>query len=140
MVLVGRKRALPWIFLVVALSDSVVPGFLIADDEGKGNPPSKAAPSKPDAPTPGLTERERWLLDRVEQLEKRVSDLETKTSSAAAPAAATASSQPGSLNPVTSALAPSASPAPTAAETNVNVISVEKALASANPQATEQGN
>ena len=40
---------------------------------------------------PGLTERERMLLDRVEQLEKRVAELETKggkSAEAAAPAVA----------------------------------------------------
>jgi len=40
-----------------------------------------------DAPAP-LTERERWLLDRVEQLEKRVADLESKGRDAEAPASA----------------------------------------------------
>src|SRR5579864_8983882 len=67
-----------------------------ADDTKAGNDSKpvavKAAPaSKPEA---GLTDRERWLLERVEQLEKRVADLESKdakpagetaTASAAAP-------------------------------------------------------
>ena len=73
--MLGSKREVRWIFLAIALSNSMAPGLLVADDEGKANPPSKAASIKPDAPTPGLTERERWLLDRVEQLEKRVADL-----------------------------------------------------------------
>jgi len=42
--------------------------------------------AKVDAPAP-LTERERWLLDRVEQLEKRVADLESKDNSNPSPAA-----------------------------------------------------
>jgi hypothetical protein len=137
--LFGRKRDLLWVSLTVALSNGMAPSVLIADGEGNANPPSKVAPIKPDAPTPGLTERERWLLDRVEQLERRVAELETKTSSGAAPVPATASSQPGSLNQTTSTLAASASPAPTVAGLNANVIPVEKVLASAKPQATEKG-
>jgi hypothetical protein len=42
-----------------------------------------------DAPAPGLTERERMLLDRVEQLEKRVAELEAKGSAGTPPAAPT---------------------------------------------------
>ena len=50
-----------------------VPAF--ADDDGKGQPPAKpAAAAKIEAPAP-LTERERHLLDRVEQLEKQVADV-----------------------------------------------------------------
>jgi len=46
------------------------PLFAFADDEGKGEPPAKpAAAAKIEAPAP-LTERERWMLDRMEQLEK----------------------------------------------------------------------
>jgi Putative beta-barrel porin-2, OmpL-like. bbp2 len=141
MTLFGKKRELLWVFLAVALCSGMAPGLLIADGEGNATPPPKAAPIKPDAPAPGLTERERWLLDRVEQLEKRVAELETKTSSPAAPATA-ASSRPGSLNPTAStlvAVAVSASPTPTAAGANTNVIPVEKVLASVNPQATEKG-
>jgi hypothetical protein len=51
-----------------------------ADDTKAGNDSKpatvKAAPEgKPEA---GLTDRERWLLERVDQLEKRVADLESK--------------------------------------------------------------
>jgi len=60
-----------------------------ADDTKAGNDskPSvaKAAENKPEA---GLTDRERWLLERVEQLEKRVADLESKDAKPAAEAAA----------------------------------------------------
>ncbi len=66
--------------------------FAAADDDGKGNPPVKpAATAKVEQPT-ALTERERWLLDRVEQLEKRVADLESKGSATAATAAGIAPS------------------------------------------------
>src|SRR5258708_28271358 len=93
MTLFGVKRVLLWIFLAVVLSGSMAPGLLIADDS-KDNTPSKAVPIKPDSPAPGLTERERWLLDRVEQLEKRVADLESKGIPPAAPAETASAPQP----------------------------------------------
>src|SRR5580704_12451652 len=69
------------------------PGSALADDGGTPAPTAKDASSgatksdsggavkaekKPDAPAP-LSERERMLLDRVEQLEKRVEELESKS-------------------------------------------------------------
>jgi hypothetical protein len=66
-----------------------------------------------------LTERERWLLDRVELLEKRVAELETKSNSPA--------------------VAPGAAPSSSAAEVNPNVIPVENVVASVDAQATEKG-
>jgi hypothetical protein len=60
-----------------------------ADDIKAGNdskpPVTKVAENKPEA---GLTDRERWLLERVEQLEKRVADLESKDTKPAAETAA----------------------------------------------------
>jgi hypothetical protein len=52
-----------------------------SDDETNNKTKRESAVSSPananiEAPAP-LTERERWLLDRVEQLEKRVADLES---------------------------------------------------------------
>src|SRR6266481_1918674 len=132
------------LLLAGLLCASSVPNRLLADDKDSSNPPSKSAPAKSDAskmeaPAP-LTERERWLLDRVEQLEKRVAELETKSNS---PATATAApfSQPGSLSPTASSVAASAAgvpPAPTT-EAIANVIPAEKALASVSPQALEKG-
>src|SRR6266850_604748 len=134
------------ILLAALLCASIVPDHLLADDKDTSNPPTKSAPAKSDgakieAPAP-LTERQRWLLDRVELLEKRVAELETKGSSPAAPAAAAASSQPGSSSPATSTVAASAAgvtPAPTVAGVNANVIPTEKVAASVAPQATEKG-
>jgi len=134
------------ILLAALLCASIVPDHLLADDKDTSNPPTKSAPAKSDgakieAPAP-LTERERWLLDRVELLEKRVAELETKGSSPAARAAAAASSQPGSSSPATSTVAASAAgvtPAPTVAGVNANVIPTEKVAASVAPQATEKG-
>src|SRR5260370_12323994 len=90
------------LLLAGLLCASIVPNRLLADDKDSSNPPSKSAPAKSDAskmeaPAP-LTERERWLLDRVEQLEKRVAELETKSNSPA-PATAAPFSQPYSLSP-----------------------------------------
>ena len=73
-----------------------------ADDDGKGQPPPKPAPAKIEAPAP-LTERERQLLDRVEQLEKRMAELESKNQP---PAPATASV--GASDPAATAGAPTA--------------------------------
>lgn len=64
------------------------PGKLLAND-GSGEGEKKAAPAaKTNAPAP-LTDRELWLLERIEQLEKRVAELEGKknlTVAAGAPA------------------------------------------------------
>src|SRR6267378_1222656 len=80
------------ILLAALLCASIVPDRLLADDKDTSSPSTKSAPAKSDgakieAPAP-LTERERRLLDRVELLEKRVEELETKGSSPAVPAAA----------------------------------------------------
>ena len=74
------------LMLVGLCSGGAVRAF--ADDDGKDKPSAKpAAGAKIETPAP-LTERERWLLDRVEQLEKRVADLESsKSNPPAAPAA-----------------------------------------------------
>ncbi len=40
----GRKRELLWIFLAVALSNCVAPGYSSADDDGRANSPVKAPP------------------------------------------------------------------------------------------------
>ncbi len=133
-----RNRQLLWIFLAAVMASSVAPGLLIADDEGNGHPPSKAAPIKPDAPAPGLTERERWLLDRVELLEKRVADLEAKGNPAAAPANASAAQPPS---------ATTAAPVVAAANSNITATpppagsgSLSNARVEAlGPQATEKG-
>lgn len=140
MTLFGRKRVLLWVSLTVALSSGVAPGLLIAGDEEKASPPAKAAPIKPDAPSPGLTERERWLLDRVEQLEKRVADLESKGNPTAVRAADASPAQPVSANAATSAVA-AATPsiAPGATPSSLDPVSLDRVAAAGGPQATERG-
>jgi len=139
MTMFGSKRVLLWVPLTAALFSGVAPGLLMAGDEEKANPPSKATPVKLDAPAPGLTERERWLLDRVEQLEKRVADLESTRNPAAAAAAETSAVPSVAAN--TPALAgaaanPSTTRTPTSAASDS--LSNERA-AVGGPQATEKG-
>src|SRR5258708_33204388 len=62
--------------LALVVLCSLRPGRLLADGDGKSEA-AKARPPKIDAPAP-LTERERLLLDRMEQLEQRVAELEAK--------------------------------------------------------------
>jgi len=81
------KKKLVSLLVVGAFCVIAAGARAFADDDGKGQPPAKPAPTtKIDAPAP-LTERERQLLDRVEQLEKRMAELEDKAQpSAAVPA------------------------------------------------------
>ena len=119
----NQDRGIFQLLLAALLCASIVPNRLLADDKDTGNPPSKSAPAKSDAPkieAPApLTERERWLLDRVELLEKRVAELETKSNSPA--------------------VAPGAARSSSAAEVNPNFIPVENVVASVDAQATEKG-
>jgi putative OmpL-like beta-barrel porin-2 len=81
------------VFGLAGILSLSAPGRVLADDGGTPAPTAKDASSgatksdsgggaksekKPDAPAP-LSERERMLLDRVEQLEKRVEELESKS-------------------------------------------------------------
>jgi hypothetical protein len=83
-----RKRRILCVLWAAWLCIGVTPKMLFArDDAGaeKREATTKADSSaKPNAPAP-LTDRERWLLDRIELLEKRVAELEAK--SAPSPAA-----------------------------------------------------
>src|ERR1700730_10403416 len=125
--------------LITILCVAIVPGRVFADD----GTPSGIAPSiKLDAPRPGLSEREQYLLDRVEQLERRVEELESKGGQPAAPAASV--SQPGTKDVENSAAPPGATPATPATVAPVNTISSSNSRLS-NPvigpqgQATEKG-
>jgi Putative beta-barrel porin-2, OmpL-like. bbp2 len=91
-----RKTNFVWPVFALLFCASLFPSRVFADDKNDSNPPAKAVPIKMDSPAPGLTERERWLLDRVEQLEKRVADLEFKGNAPAAPAETASAPQPGS--------------------------------------------
>jgi Putative beta-barrel porin-2, OmpL-like. bbp2 len=128
-----KLKRLVSLTLVAVSCGSPFPFVAFADD-GKGEPPAKpATAAKIEAPAP-LTERERWLLDRVEQLEKRVAELETKSSLPTATTAVAASTAPVAMGS-----AASATPSAAGAGANANVIPAENVLASVNPQATEKG-
>ena len=131
------------IFLTALLSVGIFSNCLQADDKESSNPRAKSAPPKSDAskveaPAP-LTERERWMLDRMEQLEKRVAELERNNNSPAAAGAAALSPQPSSLDPTASAAVAAAKLAPTGTGAIANVIPAERVLAAVSPQATEKG-
>jgi len=72
------------LFFAAVLCASFAPGHLFADSDGKAKPSEKRGTDKPETAASGLTERERWLLDRVEQLEKRVAELEARSDPVAA--------------------------------------------------------
>ncbi len=61
-----------WVYVLTTVLGSAAPKNVCAQDE-------KKLSSKPDGPTPALTERERLLLEQVEQLAKRVAELERKS-------------------------------------------------------------
>jgi hypothetical protein len=123
------------------------PSPLMADDgKDKNAPAAKAAPAKPEAPAAGLTERERMLLDRVEQLEKRVAELETKGTPpgmpTAVPSADVVASQPKSAETgITSAatVASVETGGPVVPGAGTNVMPSNGAIASVSRQATEKG-
>ena len=82
-----------WVRSGMAFGLSMLVSLSVCDlgraDDGKAGNDSKPAAPKPAAdskPEGGLTDRERWLLERVEQLEKRVTDLESKDAKPAAEA------------------------------------------------------
>src|SRR5690349_11031688 len=104
------KRLVP-VILVGLCCGSGVLGF--ADDDGKEKPPARPVATKIEAPAP-LAERERRLLDRVEQLEKRVAELEGKARPAASSAVEAAAPQPSAVVPATAQ--PGAAVAPAASE------------------------
>ncbi|MGB2679235.1 MAG: outer membrane beta-barrel protein [Candidatus Acidiferrum sp.] len=92
---------LSWLLLIVLVGTIAVPVFSFADDDTDkkaSNPPAKPTAAKIESPAP-LTERERWLLEQVEELKRRVTELESKVNPPAAPAAAAPPSQPASSNP-----------------------------------------
>src|ERR1700720_570054 len=127
--------------LVMILCVSIAPGRVFADD---GTPSGTASPVKMDAPTPGLTEREQYLLDRVEQLERRVEELESKGSQPSAPAAPI--SQPGTLGTKDSANSAATSEATAATPVTAAPVNPISSSTLSNPvigsqagQATEKG-
>jgi hypothetical protein len=108
-----------WLFSIVLLCVSVVPNRLLADDKDSSAPPAKSAPAKPESPVP-LTERERWMLDRIDQLEKRMAELEAKGNASASASAAQPASSAASDSPSAAAVS--------APAVGANVITTEKTV------------
>ena len=138
MLILGLKRVVS-LMLVAVCYGSAVSVFASTDDNGKSEPPAKRVAAKVDAPAP-LTERERWLLDRVEELEKRVADLESKGRSGADTSGADISSaQPSAANAIPSTVA-AAAPSITAGGPTTNSDSLsDDRVAAVGTQATEKG-
>jgi hypothetical protein len=89
---------------------------------------NKADPArKLEMPPSGLTERERWLLERVEQLEKRVAELELK--GAAASEAVSTAKEPLPAESLAPAGPISKAPDPLAAPAAANVSAASVAAA-----------
>ena len=77
------------VLFVFPLSTVFAPAMPANEDK---NPAAKSvAASAANKSAPGLTEREQWLLDKVEQLEKRVAELEAREPKAASSTAAAVS-------------------------------------------------
>jgi Putative beta-barrel porin-2, OmpL-like. bbp2 len=133
------KRLVP-VILVGLCCGSALRASAFADDDGKEKPPTKAAATKIEAPAP-LTERERLLLDRVEQLEKRVADLEGKgTTPGAGSGADAAAVPPAATTPVASTAGVAAPGATSGAKpTSLDLLSKDSTTAVVQPQATDKG-
>lgn len=97
----------------IAFLCCAAPLFSFADETPKSDSSAKPATATKPASPPELTERERWLLDRVERLEQRVAELEGKRPASPETLASTA---PGtSPSPAAASQPPNAVAAPTTA-------------------------
>src|SRR5216683_1673103 len=133
-----RNRRKFRLLLAAMLCIAAIPFHSLADDKEISNSPPKSVSAKPDSPAP-LTARERWMLDRMEQLEKRVAELESKGNSPVTPATEVSPPQPISPNLSTSSLPTGATSAAPAAVASTNVIPTDKTVALGTAQATEKG-
>jgi hypothetical protein len=132
-VITGRKREFVRPFTLILFCLIAIPCRSLGDDKESGDSSPKV-PTKVVGPAP-LTERERLLLDRLEELEKRVADLEADKQAAMARASAgSGGSQPTTTNAVTappSAAAASLIPGATIPESQPANASVAPSTASA---------
>src|SRR5260370_29753698 len=132
------KRLVP-VILVGLCCASALRALAFAGDEDKEKPPTKPAATKIEASAP-LTERERLLLDRVEQLEKRVADLEGKGNPGAASGSDGAAVQPAATTPVASTAGVAAPGTTSAAKaTSSDLLSKDSTTAVVQPQTTDKG-
>jgi len=104
--------------------------------DGKKDDSAAKPASKTDTaakPSSGLTEREQWMLERIEQLEKRVAELEAKKpATAAQPSSAPAISTPAPHS-LPSFAAPSIPTNTSAAAQPVNPVAATESSSSVNP-------
>jgi hypothetical protein len=130
--MVSFAKNVMWIgvFGLAGILSLGAPGRVLADDGGATDSAAKDASGgaktdaksdphsakKADAPLP-LTERERMLLDRVEQLEKRVEELEARST---APTKTDGASEAAEVSQKTGASTISTNPGGTAAATGSN--------------------
>jgi hypothetical protein len=125
---------------MIAFCVGLLAPTLLADGDkdlkSKGTTLPKAAASEPVSATGPWTERERILLDRVEQLEKRVAELEAKGATPATPATEDPIAPPSSASIALSgrqtdgtSLPASAVP-PTVNRVGTNAIATEKIVGS----------
>ena len=140
----GRKREFVRPLAFVLLCLIAIPCRLLGDENTTSETSKKA--TKVVGPVP-LTERERLLLDRLEELEKRVADLEANKQAAMAPASAgnptstKAVAAPASADVASAAGTAASGASSLAAPAGGNAISTDtdKVMASVGPQATEKG-
>lgn len=97
----GQKSGFIGLVLAGLLYSSATPSVVLADGKDGDTPAGKTEKAKPgatkvDPPAP-LTERERLLLDRVEQLEKRMAELEAKGQPAALSSGEAPASRPSGV-------------------------------------------
>jgi hypothetical protein len=125
----GQKKMWMGLTLAGLLCSIVVPTRLLADEKddatGAKSDALKAKPVKVDAPAP-LSERERMLMDRLEELERRVAELEGNKSK---PVSASTEAEPAAQPSVTNSATPRAASTPATANSGEVV----------GPQATEKG-
>ena len=129
-------------FFVGMLCTSVVPILVFADGDGKERVSEKTQTERFESATSGLTEREEWLLRRMEQLEKRVAELEAKNNSRGTESEGTIAEQPAAPSAVVAspgATEAGASPRSAAIASDMNAISKDVAVASVVRQAAEKG-
>jgi hypothetical protein len=94
---ISLARAVLLGFAYLCLLNPATYGADGTPDGTKDKDSTAKSAAKPDASakaSSGLTEREQWMMERIEQLEKRVAELESKGSGAAATTAAAPASSP----------------------------------------------
>src|ERR1700687_1889047 len=78
---IGCQKSVLWPALALMLCATAAPSCVFADDKESTTSQPKAALTNLDSPVP-LTERERWMLDRIGQLEKCRAELEGESQTA----------------------------------------------------------